>query len=82
MDMERSMLYQAQLPPSFWAEEVSTATSLRNITPMREKGFKIPVEILAGKKPEVRHLRILAARHRFMCQIGRMYMRRRGWASG
>lgn len=58
MDMTRAMLDQAGLPPSFWAEAVTTAVQLRNVTAPKVKGYKTPSEMLSGKKPDVRNLRI------------------------
>lgn len=58
MDMARSMMDQAGLPPSFWAEAVTTAVELRNVTATSTKGFKTPMELLTGLKPNVGRLRV------------------------
>ena len=61
LDMVRSMLTQAQLPPTFWAEAVATATDLRNITASAKNDGMTPMEFLTGLKPDVRHLRIFGS---------------------
>ena len=58
IDMVRSMLDQAQLTPSFWAEAATTAVELRNVTGSRQRGGMTPHELLTGRKPDVRNLRV------------------------
>ena len=52
------MLDESQLPPSFWADAVVSATALRNITATPQTGGRIPIEILTCRRPDVRHLRV------------------------
>ena len=58
MDMARSTLEQAGLPPAFWAEAVYTASYLRNMVPGSRRG-KTPIEILTESRASVKHLHYL-----------------------
>ena len=53
----RSMLAGPGLPKRLWAEAMSTACYLRNITPSVEK-TKTPFEIWTGHRPTVEHLKV------------------------
>ncbi len=54
----RSMLSNANLPHSFWAEALSTATYLRNRSPTRAVSGMTPYEAWTGEKPQMQGLRI------------------------
>lgn len=56
IEMARCMLLQASLPPSYWAEAISTANYIRNRCPSRSLGNNIPEKIWSGKKPTLSHL--------------------------
>ena len=58
VEMVRSMLADSQLPKSFWAEALATATYLRNRSPTIAVKGKTPYEAICGEKPKVRHLRV------------------------
>ena len=54
----RTMLSDASLPRRFWAEALSTAVYLRNISPTSALVGKTPFEALTNVKPNVEHLRV------------------------
>lgn len=54
----RSMLSNANLPHSFWAEALSTATYLRNRSPTKTVSGMTPYEAWTGEKPQMQGLRI------------------------
>ena len=58
VEMVRSMLADSELPKSFWAEALATATYLRNRSPTKAVEGKTPYEALYGMKPKVQHLRV------------------------
>ena len=53
-----SMLLDAKLPQTFWAEAVTTATCPRNQCPTRAVDGKTPYEAWHGEKPRVKVLRV------------------------
>ena len=53
----RSMLSDAKLPHSYWAEALSTAAYVRNRSPTKAVQDMTPFEALTGEKPDVKHLR-------------------------
>ena len=53
----RAMLYDAKLPPRFWAEAMATCMYLRNRTPTAANDGKTPYELFYGMKPNVSHIR-------------------------
>lgn len=61
LDMVRSMLSECGLPPNFWAEALSAAVGIRNMTATRNKEWQTPLELLSGRKPDVRHLRVFGS---------------------
>ena len=58
VEMIRSMLSNAELPHSFWAEALNTATYLRNRSPSTANNGMTAFESLTGLKPNVDNLRI------------------------
>ena len=54
----RSMLLDAKLAKSYWAEAVNTAVYLKNRCPTKAVKGKTPYEAWYGKKPNVEHLRV------------------------
>ena len=54
----RSMLHDAELPYSFWAEAVATAVILRNRSPTVSVENETPYESFNGRKPDVSHLKV------------------------
>ena len=59
--MARCMLKVKHLPKEFWAEAVSCAIYLRNRSPNRNVRDQTPQEAWSGRKPSVKHLRILGS---------------------
>ena len=57
----RAMLEDSKLPPKLWAEAVSTASYIRNRSPVAGK-VKTPVELLHDKKPDISAMRTFGAR--------------------
>lgn len=58
MESARSMMSQAGIPESYWAEAVATAAYLRNRSPSRTLGSTTPYERWYGESPDLRHLRV------------------------
>nr|KYP49890.1 Retrovirus-related Pol polyprotein from transposon TNT 1-94 [Cajanus cajan] len=58
MNMVRSMIKGKNLPLSFWAEVVETATYILNQCPTQNLVLLVPEEVWLGKKPLVQHLRV------------------------
>ena len=54
----RAMLSDSKLPKVFWGEALSTAAYVRNRSPTSSLKDKTPYEVLNGRKPNVKHLRI------------------------
>ena len=58
VEMARSMLIDARLPKTFWAEAVSTAVYLKNQSPSKPLQDMTPYEAWFGRKPVANHLRV------------------------
>ena len=58
LEKARSMLMEARLPESFWAEAVNTAVYLHNRSPTRSLEGKTPYEAWNGTKPDLSNLRV------------------------
>ncbi|GFX08543.1 retrovirus-related Pol polyprotein from transposon TNT 1-94 [Trichonephila clavipes] len=56
LERARSLLYESKLPLKFWAEAINCSTQVSNVTPRKGKE-KIPLEIWAGNKPKLNHLK-------------------------
>ena len=56
IEHSQCMLKDAGLPGEFWAEAVSTACYLRNISASHRHPDKTPFEIWTGRRPDVAHL--------------------------
>ena len=58
MEAAQSMIIQARLSNSFWAEAVATTTYLRNrmVTTALKDGLT-PYQLWFGKKPNLKHIR-------------------------
>ena len=54
----RSMLADAQLPHKFWAEALSTAVFLRNLSFTSTVPGMKPSQAWSGKKPSVNNLKV------------------------
>lgn len=57
LERARSMLHDAKLPGTYWAEAVATAIYLKDFLPTARHPGKVPYELWYGKKPDVSHLR-------------------------
>jgi hypothetical protein len=58
----RSLLFQASMPPSYWVETLSAATSLINVLPTKTLGFSTPHLALLGTPPTYAHLRVFGCK--------------------
>jgi hypothetical protein len=58
MEMVRSMMLGAQLDQEFWVEAVATAVYLKNRSPHKVLREKTPYEMLNGRKPDLKHLKV------------------------
>lgn len=58
VEKARALLKQAGLPNEFWAEAVSTAVYLENLTPIASQNFFSPYELWHKKAPPYNHLRV------------------------
>jgi histone deacetylase 1/2 len=57
-----SLLFQASMPPSYWVEALSIATSLINILPTKTLGFSTPHLALLGTPPAYVHLQVFGCK--------------------
>ncbi|GLI61680.1 hypothetical protein VaNZ11_004116 [Volvox africanus] len=57
LEKMRALLAESQLPQCMWAEAVSTANYLRNISPVSGRPCT-PYEAFSGEHPDVSHLRV------------------------
>ncbi|RVW36992.1 Retrovirus-related Pol polyprotein from transposon TNT 1-94 [Vitis vinifera] len=58
LDMMRSMMSYSSLPTSFWGYALQTAVYILNIVPSKSIP-NTPLELWNGRKPSLRHIRIL-----------------------
>jgi histone deacetylase 1/2 len=58
----RTLLFQASMPPAYWAESLRTATQLFNIHPTKTIQNRTPHRALFGTPPTYDHLRIFGCR--------------------
>ena len=58
MEISRSMLIEAKLHETFWAESIHTAVHLLNMRPSRSIDNKIPFTIWNGKDADFSYLRV------------------------
>jgi len=61
-DVIRSLLFQASMPPSYWAEALHTATLLLNILPTKTLDFSTPHFALLSSAPSYDHLRVFGCK--------------------
>jgi hypothetical protein len=62
MDISRCLLAEAKVHRKFWPEIVCAAAYLKNRTLANTKEKKTPYEILFGKKPSIKYLRLYGSR--------------------
>ena len=58
MEKARTMLLEAHLPESFWAEAVNTAMYLYNRSPTRSLDNMTPYEAWNGVEPDLSHIKV------------------------
>jgi hypothetical protein len=57
-----TLLFQASIPPTFWAAALGTATYLLNILPTKTLASGTPHFALLGKHPSYEHLRVFGCK--------------------
>jgi hypothetical protein len=57
-DVLRTLLFQAELPPTFWVEALNTATYLIKRRPSTPLQFATPYRVLFGQEPNYTHLKV------------------------
>lgn len=57
LDRVRTLLHDAQLPGTYWAEAAATVMYLRDFIPSARHPGVTPFELWYGKKPDISHLR-------------------------
>ena len=58
----RTLLFQASMPPAYWAESLRTATYLFNLHPTKTLQNRTPHQALFGTPPSYAHLRVFGCR--------------------
>jgi len=61
LNIARCMLKAKNIPKEFWAEAVSCAVYLNNMSPTRNVRDQTPQEAWSGRKPSVKYLKSLGA---------------------
>ncbi|CAN6586525.1 unnamed protein product [Malus baccata var. baccata] len=61
VEMAKSMLNEKNMPYTFWGEAVNTSVCLLNRCPTKALDKKTPFEVLSGRKPSVKHLRVFGS---------------------
>jgi len=56
-EMVRAMLFQANMPQSFWGEAIIVAAEIKNLLPHAALDFKTPHEVFFGKPPSYDHIK-------------------------
>ena len=58
----RALRIEAGLPPKLWNEAIRAAGYIANRTPMKKHGWKTPYELVTGKQPNLKHLRLFGCK--------------------
>lgn len=61
LEMARRMIFEKNLPKSFWAEAVNTSIYLQNRLPTTVVDGMTPIEAWSDKKPSIRHPKVLGS---------------------
>lgn len=62
VEKAKSMIFDADLPKSFWAEAVATAAYIVNRSPTKGLTAMTPEEVWTGKIPDLSHMRIFGCK--------------------
>ena len=62
IEATRTMLQDANLPTSFWAEAINTACYIQNKTLINKSVGNTPYFIMRGRKPTVKHLHVFGSK--------------------
>ena len=57
-----AMLHHAGMTEGFWSEAIHVAAHILNRSPRSAFGWKTPYELMFGRKPEVKHIRLFGCR--------------------
>jgi transposase InsO family protein len=66
MEAMKTMIHDQYLPMCLWAKVAMAAIYVQNRLSHSALGFKTPKEMFTGKKPEVSHLKYLAAQYLYI----------------
>jgi transposase InsO family protein len=58
LEMTRTLLFQNNVPKTFWSEVVLTSTYLINGLPSSKLNFKSPFKVIFNRKFKINHLKI------------------------
>ena len=58
LEVTRALLFQTNVPKSFWSDAILSATHLINRLPSVKLKNKSPLEIIYQQKPNINHLKI------------------------
>ena len=77
--MTRTMLIPSGLPKNLWAKALNTTSYIINRCMIRPLLNKTPYELLKGRKPNIRHLRVFGGKcyvhNNWMEPLGKFYTR-------
>src|ERR1700691_1587152 len=62
LDRVRSMLFDADLPESYWYDALEYAALIHNVTPTRALDDQTPDEAWSRNKPDISRLRVFGSR--------------------
>ena len=62
VEASRTMLWDAKLPTSFWAEAVNTACYIQNRYLINKIQGNYPYSLMTGKKPTLKHLYVFGSK--------------------
>jgi len=65
LEVARALKFQASVPEDYWGDCVITMAYLINCMPTRILNGRTPFELLFGKKPELKHLKVF----RCLCYV-------------
>nr|KYP70579.1 Retrovirus-related Pol polyprotein from transposon TNT 1-94 [Cajanus cajan] len=77
LNVARALLFQGNLPKSFWGFAVTHVVHLINKVPTQVLGSKSPYQILYGELPDLKHLRVFGC----LCYISSISLHRKKFDS-
>ncbi|KAJ0577826.1 putative RNA-directed DNA polymerase [Helianthus annuus] len=61
VEMAQCLLQSKGMPSYFWAEAISTAVHILNMSPTKAVDARTPIEVWSGEKPDVEDLRVFGS---------------------